>query len=200
MRVTIPENIAEITLGQYQELTSFLQREDVSEQEAQEKTIEIFTGIPKEQIPFISKKDFDDLLKEIATAMNKEVPFQKFFMLNNVEYGFTPNLDAIAMNEWVDICQYNTGVDNYHRLMAILFRKVVLKDKFGNYKIEVYEGTGERAELFKQMPMNIVNGALLFFSSLATDLKKHIQKSIIQEHLKDRGRLTTLQSGVGTQQ
>lgn len=200
MRVTIPENISEITLGQYQELTSFLQREDVSEQEAQEKTIEIFTGIPKDHVSFIEKNEVDELLKDIATAMNKEVPFQKFFVLNSVEYGFTPNLDAIAMNEWVDICQYNTGVENYHRLMAILFRKVVLKDKFGNYKIEVYEGTGERAELFKQMPMNIVNGALLFFSSLATDLKKHIQKSIIRELAKDKEQLTTLRSGVGTQQ
>ena len=88
--------------------------------------------------------------------------------------------------------------ETLHKLMAILFRPITKKDSFGNYKIESYNGTNERAELFKYMPMNVVNGAIIFFLTLQKQLLAHIQKSTIAEQQKEVKQMITLLNGVGT--
>ena len=89
--------------------------------------------------------------------------------------------------------------DNLNRIMAILFRPINGKDKFGNYTIESYDGTEDRAVAFMQIPMNVVNGALVFFSSLAKELRLSIQKFTNQVQAKEAQHQTTFQSGDGMQ-
>ena len=55
-------------------------------------------------------------------------------------------------------------VENYHKVMAILFRPIIQSDRFDNYKIANYEGTKQYADVMKQMPMSIVKGAFVFFT------------------------------------
>jgi len=45
--------------------------------------------------------------------------------------------------------------------------------------------------------MNLVNGALVFFSSLAKELQKHIRKSTAQELQKEMVQQITLKNGDG---
>ena len=107
------------------------------------------------------------LVKDIVKALNTEVEFSNMFTLNGIEYGFIPNLDSITHGEWVDLIEYEGNIDTMNKLMAVLFRPVTKKDKLGNYSIEPYNGTKERADAFKVMPLNIVNGALVFFLNLS---------------------------------
>ena len=200
MKVTIPENISEVTLEQYQEFNLFLQKENIKDVDIERKSIEVFAGVPKKHIKNIQKKDYDFLLESISKALNTDVEFQNFFTLNEVKYGFNPNLDKMSQGEWMDIVNYQKDIQEYHRLMAILFRKVIKTDSFGNYEIEKYNGTGERAELFKKMPMNIVNGALVFFYNLAKELRMSTQKSIREEVQKAVKQGLILKSGAGTLQ
>ena len=93
---------------------------------------------------------------------------------------------------------YNSEPENLHKLMAILFRPVVSKDITGNYKIAKYNGSEEYAETMKDTPLNIVNGALVFFLSLSRELKKAIQKfSQGLEVAKEEQPLTTGTTGDG---
>ena len=69
--------------------------------------------------------------------------------------------------------------------MAIIFRPIISKDNFGNYKLETYNGTAKYSDKMKYTPMNIVNGALVFFSSLANELSNHIKKSITVQQKKE---------------
>ena len=62
---------------------------------------------------------------------------------------------------------YGTDIDKLHKLMAILFRPIKNKDRFGNYKVKKYKGTAKYCELMKKMPLNIVNGSLVFFCNLS---------------------------------
>src|SRR5690606_2396064 len=101
-----------------------------------------------------------------------------------IEYGFVPNLDKITTREFVDLSTSGVEVEELHKTMAVLFRKVTDKDAFKNYKIEYYSGTEETAEAMKDMRMNIVNGALLFFCNLARELKISIQKSTQAEQAR----------------
>jgi len=132
--------------------------------------------------------------------MSTETPFKNTFKLNKVDYGFIPNLDNITAKEWMDLQLYPLNkTETLHKLMAILFRPITKKDSFGNYKIESYNGTNERAELFKYMPMNVVNGAIIFFLTLQKQLLAHIQKSTIVEQQKEVKQMITFLNGVGTQ-
>jgi hypothetical protein len=69
-----------------------------------------------------------------------------------------------------------------HKAMAVLYRPIkdTLKDK---YIIEDYKGS-EDSEKYKQMPLDIVMGSILFFYNLKNELLKTILKSLNQEVMK----------------
>ena len=82
--------------------------------------------------------------------------------------------------------------------MAILFRPITNRDGFKNYEIANYECSKKYADVMKLMPMNIVNGALGFFSLLANELRVHTLKSMTEEELQKEAKLLdTLKSGDG---
>lgn len=197
MKVTVPENISDIELGKFQAVYDFVSKTD-NEREIEDFTLSTMLGIKEKDVSNISEKDRKELLSEIKKAMDKEMPFTKTFTLRGVEYGFIPNLDKITGNEFLDIKGYEKEVTTYHSLMAVLFRKVTNKDVFGNYVIEPYDGTAERAELFREMPMNIVNGALGFFFRLSEGLQSNILRYTARQRAKGSKRQPSLQSGDGT--
>ena len=200
MKVILPENIKDITLEQFQRYTLLLEREDLDAYQFNKRKIEIFTGIRYHDLEFVSSKDFDDLLIQIDKALNADVPFTDRFKLGGVEFGFIPNFDKITSKEFVDLSLYPlTDISTYNKLMAILFRPVKDTDTFGNYNLKTYNGTEEYAELMKQTPMNIVNGALVFFLNLSRELQASTQKYMEKELKKALRHQTTLVSGDGMQ-
>lgn len=183
MKVILPENISEITLEQYQRYVKLCKREDLDIVDFNKRKIEIFAKIPFRKIN-LKVRDYEFILNQIETALNTEAKFVNRFKLNNIEFGFIPNFDNVTLNELIDVEAYQDDDENLHKLMAILFRPVVGKDLFKNYIIEDYNGTDKYSELMKQMPMNIVNGALGFFLNLSNDLEKAIQRYTEEELMK----------------
>jgi hypothetical protein len=84
--------------------------------------------------------------------------------------------------------------------MAILFRPIKNEDSLKNYVIENYAGTTEYAEIMKGTPINIVNGALLFFCNLAKELQESIRRFTILQAVKAHKHQTILTNGAGIQQ
>ena len=198
MKVLLPENIEDITLSQYQrfeELNSKLEDEEITIETYNKHKINLFSGIPFRKIEDVSHKDLVEVMLQIDEALNAEAPFKNRFTMNGIEYGFIPNFDSIAVNEYVDLNKYGVEVDTLNNLMAILFRPI--KDKsLKNYDIVKYKGTAEHAETMKQMPMNLVNGALSFFFHLSSELTNSIQK-FTQEELAKKEQPIIFQNGVG---
>ena len=186
----LPENINEITLGQYQRFELLNKRTDLNELSYNKRVIEIFTELKYRDIGNISNKDYTDILLQLNTAMNQECKFKNTFKIQDVEFGFIPNFDdlgtdeqqALNTGEYIDGIGY-LEVENFHKLMAVLFRPITKRDKFGNYEIESYNGTKHYASIMKLMPMNIVNGALGFFFQLSNELREHIQRSTAEVEL-----------------
>lgn len=199
MKVTIPQNTKDITLGQVIRYNALKQREGLTDLEHNKRAISIFTNLPYQKIGGIKQTDYEDLINDITKAINTEQPFEPIFTLNEVEYGFMPNLDKMTQAEYMDLVEYQGKPENLNKVMAILFRPVKNKDVFGNYSINVYEGTAYRSEIFLDMPMNIVNGAMGFFLTLSRQLKDHILRSTTAELVKARKRRSTLKNGVGMQ-
>ena len=199
MKVLIPEHIGDVTLNQYQRYIKLTEREDLNPFEFSKRKLEIFTKIPYHSLNNVSQKDYEELLNDIDKALATEVQFKDRFSINDVDFGFIPNFDKITTGEFVDLSKYGTDIETLHNLMAILFRPIKNKDSFNNYSIVNYNGTADYAEVMKQTPINIVNGALLFFCNLAKELQKSTQKYMVAELKKAQKHQATSKNGVGTQ-
>jgi hypothetical protein len=186
MRITLPENISDITLLQFQKYNKLIGRDDLDEYNFNKRKIEIFTELNRGQIDNIKTTDYKEIIEQIDKALNQDVKFKDRFKLKGIEFGFIPNLDEITGGEYVDLREYGTEVDTLHNLMAILFRPIKDSDVFNNYTLYSYNGTKEYAELMKEVPLSIVNGALVFFSSLANELVNYTQKYMKAEQVKER--------------
>lgn len=195
MKVILPEHIGEITLGQFQKFHELDQ--SIIDYTFRKKVISIFCNVKEELIDQFPNKDIEEFYEQIKKAIDEPKEFQQRFTLNGIEFGFHPNLDGMTGAEWVDLQNYQQDVSNYHRLMAILYRPILSSDSFGNYEIVEYNGTEKFAEIMRQIPMNIVNGCLVFFLNLARELEISIHRYINKGQAKGSKLLTTLKRGVG---
>jgi hypothetical protein len=199
MRIILPENISDIKLGTFQKYHELTTRTDLTEFQFNKRKIEIFTGLKQSDIRKIKRSDYEEINAQIDKALNEIVDFKPTFFIKDVEFGFIPNLDDISAGEYIDLSKYGVDVATMHNLMAVLFRPISKKDSFGNYEIIEYEGTKQYADIMKHMPMDIVNGALVFFSSLANELTSYTQRFMEEEQMKANRRVNTLKSGGGMQ-
>jgi len=201
LKLTLPEHIGDITLNQYQrdyKLQARLKEGEITLREYNKLKLNLFAGVPYRSIEDIKQKDIEDLMLQIDTAISQDCKFEKRFTMNGVEYGFIPNLDEINNAEYFDLNKYGAEVETLHNLMAILFRPIKSEDSFKNYAIKKYKGTGKHADTMKETPMNIVNGALVFFSNLSNELQKHIQRYTREAQARDQKQPTISANGVGT--
>ncbi len=198
--ITLPESIEDITLEQYQKYVALSKREDLGQLSYNKRLLSIFTNLKFREIERISFKDYEDMVNQIEQALRQEVEFKDRFFINDIEFGFIPNLDEITTAEYVDLNANGVEIENLHKVMAVLFRPISKVDAFGNYEIEPYKGTKEYADVMKHTPLNIVNGSLVFFCNLSRELKNSIQKStkVVQERVQQLQ--DTLKNGDGTQQ
>lgn len=199
MKIKIPENISEINLLQYQRYHELQQREDLNPHDFNVRKIQIFTGLNPTQVKMIDSKDYAEILSLIDIALDKEHGFNPFFTMGDIEFGFIPNLDKITAGEYIDITKYQTDIQEYHKLMAVLFRPIKKKDVFNNYELIPYKGTEQYSEIMKLMPLSAVTGSLVFFSSLVNELMSYTQKYFKVEQPKENKQMNTLTNGDGMQ-
>lgn len=200
MKVILPENQNEITLGQFQEYAKLSERTDLNDFELNKRKVKIFTGLKYRDVELLKDDDLNELLSTIDTSLVKECKFKDRFFIKDVEFGFIPNFDDIQAKEWFDLSTYDTKVETLHNLIAILFRPIISEVKHNGYEIENYKGTKKFAEIMKRTPLSIVNGALSFFLNLAQELQVHTLKFTAQEIAKEGKLKSTLKNGDGMRQ
>lgn len=199
MDVEVPQSIEDITLGQYKKYHAIQERTDLTEIELNKRIVSAICALPYKTVTKIVYSDLKKLVEAIEVAINTPTAFEQTFTLNGVEYGFIPNLDEISTGEFVDLQDYGIEIETLNNVMAILFRPITNKDKFGNYVIELYNGTKQRASIMNECPLNIVNGAMVFFYNLSNELQASTQRFLEVQQAKEVHQSTTLKSGVGTQ-
>ena len=201
MKISLPENISEIKLGQYQRYLNLV-KQDLDAYTFINRKIEIFTGLKRDLVEQISRKEIEEISVQIDKALNEDAKFVNRFFIGNVEFGFI-NLDKMSQAEYIDVCEYSKDIEqgtNLHKLLAVLFRPIIDKGLAQTYKVASYKGTKEYADIMKQAPMNVVNGCLGFFLTLQNDLLNHILKSTEAERVKEAKQQDTLKNGVGLHQ
>ena len=195
LTLSIPESLSEVTLNQYQQWLKVAEGKDMNTF-LQQKMIEIFCKVSLKQVLQMKVKDVDEITRDINKMFTDKNKLIKTFTLDNQEYGFIPKLDDMAFGEYIDLDTYLSEWQNMHKAMNVLYRPITFKKK-GQYLIEEYEGSGKYN--LKEMSLDIVFGALVFFWNLRNELQKHILSYLanqtevpISQELKD-----SLKSGAG---
>jgi hypothetical protein len=190
--VTIPENINEMTLGQWQRIA------EAGGSIKTKELLDITYGL--KSIKDIKNIDIDYLIDAIKKVVpsekdieDKKFQLQREFVLDDVKYGFIPNLDDISFGELIDLDEF-TDIKNYHKLMSILYRPITQIQTGGRYKIEKYKDVGD----LSGMPLGIALGAVSFFLTLGQQLTNAILSSLKEEGVPQAWKWDTLKSGDGS--
>ena len=186
IKLTIPDNWADITIGTYQQYVK-IQEGKGSEKNKIVKSLSLLCNTT----PFVVKKmAYKDLLeimeiikKMIDTEPDKE-QFRKVFKFKDEQYGFCPNLSNITTGEYIDLESYcKDPIENLHTIMSILYRKVNFS-RGDRYSIEDYNPDQFKEELFKDCPMDIALSSLGFFLTLGERLAKISHSYLQQQEMK----------------
>ena len=165
--IKIPETLNEIHLKQYQKFDKLIKDNEASEF-VNQKTIEIFCNIDLKDVARIRLADTEELLAHLNNLLNVKPKLITTFKLGNYEFGFIPKLEDMTSGEYIDLENYLSDVATFHKAMAVLFRPIKTKVK-DLYTIEDYESSDKYAEFLQYMPLDVVLGCLVFFSTLTND-------------------------------
>lgn len=175
--INVPTELNEITLKQYQK---FLKVQDSKQNNTflQTKIIEIFCNVKMQDALNIKLSDADRIAGLISNMFDQKPDLVKSFWLNNVEYGFVPDLDEITLGEYIDLDTYMGEWENIQIAMNVLYRPI--KQKLGEkYLIEEYDP--DTKDRLINMPMDAVFGSIIFFYRLGIELSKTMMNYLEKE-------------------
>lgn len=197
VKVTIPDTLSEITLGQYQRYFA-IQDKNEDQNLLATKMVEIFCNVSNQTVKNMNIADVFSITEIIGNMFEEKPTLVKHFNMNGVKYGFIPNLEDMTFGEYIDLDTYLGDWENIHIAMSVLYRPVVHKFK-NNYNIEEYKA--ENQEQMKQMPMDAALSSMLFFYHLGIDLSKTILTYLEEkQHSNLVQYLSSHPSGVGINQ
>ena len=65
IKITLPEDISDITLEQSQKYLSIVRREDISEFDKTKRIVVLFTGLKRRDVELMDVGDYDTTIKQI---------------------------------------------------------------------------------------------------------------------------------------
>ena len=168
LNITIPENLSEIKLWQYQKFLK-IQTHNDDPQFLITKMIEIFCNIKSSEVLKLRVSDSNMIIESLQNMLEQKPKLVERFKMDDVEFGFIPDLDDMTLGEYIDLDTNIGDWENIHKAMAVLYRpiKSSFRDK---YSIVDYD-----VELHKQidhMPMDAVLGSVGFFYHLGIELSQ----------------------------
>lgn len=205
IELEVPASLSEISLGQYQRYMKIV---DQNEEDAidfiNKKLIEIFCNISLVEVDKIPIKEVDKVTGVLQEAFAEKPSLIRHFKLLDVDMGFIPKLDDISLGEYVDLENSISDWQKIHKAMAVLFRPVNYRQK-DKYTIAPYKPSDDVSELMKEMPLDVVMGAMVFFYDLGMELSTATLNFTVDQ-MKNNQELTSQQretlerSGVGINQ
>jgi hypothetical protein len=136
--------------------------------------IQAITGLKRDDIRKIDMPTIDKIVSAYADGLrNDEKIFAKFIEIDNIKFGFHPNLKAMTFGEWLDLSECSKNFPHQlPEMMCILYRPVTAEINL-QYKVEPYDSDYHLKFVPQMRKMNLanVNAALLFFSTLSKDLQ-----------------------------
>lgn len=170
VKIAFPENANELTVEQYQR---YLKVDDSNLTFQLLKACEIFLGLPLKEVLTYQSDGFFVMMTELLEMIGGKHQFEPIVEYNGVEYGFVPSLEELTLGEYVDLDDYLTDMDMLHKTVGVLYRPIT--QKLGQrYTIEPYQPN----DGYKDFPLGVALGALVFFYDLSKELSEITQTSL----------------------
>tara|TARA_R100001244_G_scaffold11860_2_gene14030 strand:+ start:6511 stop:7116 length:606 start_codon:yes stop_codon:yes gene_type:complete len=199
MKVKIPQDLNEISLGQMMELTR-VDKLEIEDLDKAKMIIKLLVeNVNDHNIDRVKVSDLLVMYRKLCEMTNEQIQLMKFVSLEGKKYGFNPDLNNISTGEFMDIDTLCKDLDkNLHLIMAILYREVSTEGE-GKYLIKPYDANIEaRARMFKEkMPASVAQSCLVFFYNLGSEYLKSTLESL-QEDQPQSQQQDLERSGVGT--
>ena len=168
IELTVPTKLNEIPLINYQKFYASQQASN-DDEFIMQKMVQCFCGIELKDVAKIRMTDVVDIVTNLTKTLEEKPKFEPTFKVDNIEFGFVPNLENISFGEYVDAEAYWDNVEDWHKGMAVLFRPISEK-KGDKYQILDYKGSSEFSDAMKYAPMSVVISTRLFFWTIGIDL------------------------------
>ena len=147
------------------------------------------SDIPKKIIRQLEIADVVSILNQLTKIQNeKDTSLKNVIEINNVKYGFHPDLNSLTLGEYADLETYlSKDTEKYMpEIMAILYRPIEEEGDNDIYTIEAYDGNIRlRAEQMKQMSAEQVQSALVFFYNIVS-VSLMIMQLYLTEQVKEK--------------
>jgi hypothetical protein len=189
LKMHVPDSLADIPLEQYQKYVSIVEtNKDIEEigDFLNLKSLEVFCGIELKDSYNVPVKNFMFALERLEACFREETPLIRRFMVKDAsgkeqEFGMIPKLDDMSFGEYSDLEKYICDWKTMHRAMAVLFRPIKTIYTRDIYELREYTGSEEYAEVMKEIPVNIVIGAWVFFYRLGMKLLENTMDSLVEK-------------------
>ncbi len=199
----MPTKFEEIPLNKYMEIIGI--DKDTTDTDRLSKILSILTEISLDDIKDININHVGAMSNHIQFLFKKTNHLLvEQVKIDNKWYGFNKNLKNLTFGEYIDLEEMSKGEKlniNLNVLMALLYRPIKRKHKEthlkkfienyiykkdDDYEIEDYESEElrKRAELFKnKMKMNVVLGAMFFFTILKLMYIENTKRSLTKKEM-----------------
>ena len=201
IELTVPTKLNEIPLINYQKFYASQQASN-DDEFIMQKIVQCFCGIELKDVAQIRMSDVMDIVTNLTTILQDKPKFEPTFKIDNIEFGFVPNLENLTFGEYVDAESYWDNVEDWHKGMAVLFRPITEK-KGNKYQIYEYKGSSEFSDAMQYAPMSVVISTRLFFWNLGIELLTatldYLEKELETKELETLAKELNLSGGgVGT--
>ena len=198
IEINVPTTLNEITLGQYQKFLKIAEN-NPDGNFLNAKMIEIFCGIPLSDSYKLKMSSVTAIIEILSELLESTPKHQEKFTINDIEYGFIPDLNDMSLGEYIDLDNNASNWEQMHVAMNVLYRPIK-ESRVGKYNIVDYNIA--TSESLKDMPLGAAIGSLFFFYNLGMELSKHtiLCSNNQQEMEAIQEQLTLEQNGVGTNQ
>ena len=203
IQLEVPTCLADIKLGEYQRYIKVADKNEGADEFLNKKLIEIFCDVTLRDVDQIPMVEAEKVISIIGKAFEEKPSLIRHFKLLDVDMGFIPKLDEISLGEYIDIENNISDWQKMHQAMGVLFRPVNFKSK-DKYTIAPYSPSEEMQSIMKEMPMDVVMGAMVFFYDLGKELSMAILNFMeIESKMNPKAtqlKETLAQNGVGISQ
>ena len=205
MKLKLPENYDEITVGQYRQMWTAIQ-DNHDETTTARRVVEILGNLEPGTLSNADYADLNTATAALRWIMDEpdpfalEMPLHQRVYLEGMEYGFIPDWSKLTVAEYADLETFcHRGLFDYlEKAMAVMYRPIV-QEGLDMYEIETYEPSKQREQVMSDCPMSVCVSAMVFFCAIQKELATTMQRSS-----KPRGRtmmrrlISFMRSGAGT--
>ena len=186
IKIEVPKNYSAVSFKKYLNIQKDLADYKDDEQAQDAFLLYNLCGITPEIARKLDNKTVNKVKTDLYELLNnQDYELQKKITINDVEYGFEPNLAEMSYGAYLDVCKHEElALDkNWPNVLSILYRPIT-KTSGALYEIKPYDSSDVLdPKEWLDVNMDFMFGCFFFFNRIYLDCLKDTLKSLTEETL-----------------